>query len=80
MHLYELDSIAARSGELIAANNRAHLEASLAHGRLSLLRRAARPLGRSLVWLGGTLLRYGMAERAKSPRIYRQASRSAHLN
>ena len=47
---------------------------------IAVSRRAARPIGRALVRLGATLLRYGRAEAAEATRPYRASARSIRLN
>ena len=48
--------------------------------QLSLSRRAARPLGRVLLWLGAGLLRYGRVEAPVATRPYRPSIQSIELN
>ena len=48
--------------------------------RLAVARRAARPIGRALVRLGATLLRYGRVESPAATQAYRATTRSIRLN
>jgi hypothetical protein len=48
--------------------------------RLAVARRAARPLGRALMRLGATLLRYGRVESPAEIQPYRASARSIQLN
>jgi hypothetical protein len=55
--------------------------AALGHpSRLALTRRAARPLGRVLLRLGVSLLRYGQVEPPSATRPYHPSVRSIKLN
>jgi hypothetical protein len=56
------------------------LAARVRQGRLTLLRRAARPLGRALLRLGASLLRYGLAEQPAASGPYRPSVGSIDLN
>jgi hypothetical protein len=47
---------------------------------LAVSRLAARPLGRALMRLGATLLRYGRVEAPAETRPYRASARSIRLN
>jgi hypothetical protein len=48
--------------------------------QLAVSRRAARPIGRALVRLGATLLRYGRVEAPAATQPYRASARSIRLN
>ena len=48
-------------------------------GHLNFTRRAARPLGRALLYIGTRLLRYGLVEQPTT-RMYRPSVRSIKLN
>jgi hypothetical protein len=57
-----------------------HRLAAACRPRLAVARRAARPIGRALVRLGATLLRYGRAEAPAETQLYRATARSIRLN
>jgi hypothetical protein len=61
-----------------AARNR--LVAAAGRSRLTLSRRAARPLGRVLLRLSVRLLRYGLIEIPATTRAHRASARSVELN
>ena len=65
------DRIAAAEQHRLVAACRPHL---------AVARRAARPLGRALVRLGATLLRYGRVESPADIQPYRASARSIQLN
>ena len=49
-------------------------------GRLTLARRAARPLGQALMRLGASLLRYGLVEQTAAAGPYHPSVRSIELH
>jgi hypothetical protein len=48
--------------------------------QITLARRVARPIGRALMVLGATLLRYGRADTPETARPYRASASSIRLN
>ncbi len=64
----------------IAAAEQRRRIAELCGPRLALSRRVASPLGRALVRLGASLLRYSHAERPEITRRYWASARSIKLN
>jgi hypothetical protein len=57
-----------------------HRLISACRPRLAVSRRAARPLGRALIRLGATLLRYGREDSPADIQPYRASVRSIQLN
>jgi hypothetical protein len=57
-----------------------HRLAAACRPRLAVSRRAARPIGRALMHLGATLLRYGRVEAPAEIQPYHASARSIQLN
>ena len=66
--------------DYLAVAERDHLAARLRGPQLALARRMARPLGRALLQLGTSLLRYGRVESPTTTWDYGPTAGSARLN
>jgi hypothetical protein len=68
-----------RYNDMLRQAERRRQAAQVRVSRLTLTRRAARPLGRALLHIGSSLLRYGLVEQPTT-RAYRPSVRSIKLN
>lgn len=66
--------------EMLDVAERERLLASVLPPRVPFARRAVCPLGRALVWLGVSLLRYGKAETSAAMPVYRVKTQSVWKN
>ena len=69
-----------RRGDWIAAAEQRRRAAAVCGPRAPLSRRVAAPLGRTLMRLGASLLRYGCAEAPAATRPFRASTRSIRMN
>jgi hypothetical protein len=69
-----------RYQDLLREAERNRLASRARQGQLTLPRRAARPLGRVLLRLGVSLLRYGLVETPTTTRPYHPSARSIEMN
>ena len=57
-----------------------HRQLAACNTQIALTRRAARPLGRALMSIGATLLRYGRVESPEATRPYQASASSIQWN
>jgi hypothetical protein len=69
-----------RYQDLLREAERNRLASRARQGQLTLPRRAARPIGRVLLRLGASLLRYGLVEAPTTTRPYHPSVRSIEMN
>jgi hypothetical protein len=75
-----VDVAEAQRRDRLAAVERHRQIAQLEGARPALARRAATPLGRALIYLGASLLRYSRADDPSVTKAYRASPRSIGLN
>jgi len=69
-----------RYQDLLREAERNRLASRARKDQLTLPRRAARPIGRVLLRLGASLLRYGLVETPTTTRPYHPSARSIEMN
>ena len=69
-----------RYQDLLREAERNRLASRARQSQLTLPRRAARPIGRVLLRLGASLLRYGLVETPTTTRPYHPSARSIEMN
>ena len=75
-----IDVAKAQHRDHLATAERNRQAAQLQQNQPTLARRAAAPVGRALIYIGASLLRYGRADEPSVTTPYRASSRSIGLN